>query len=279
MWPRAIILLFVGTISSICGYGTGAPKVNSVCLHRLPRHGVRSQMSHNPYIIRTVLTKAGGNYDITVNVTSTNGTTIKGFVVQLIPEVTELNLNHNRKPVGSFESNDDVQVMSCYSNSDTVTHTNNDDKDLVVIRGKIPIQSIHRKIIVHATLLQRFDIFWSEVTSDLAFQPDIDVEDSSVEWLKLVTNLTINYEAGPSQWEDDIKSRLNLGYYKMVNDWGHLRTKYIQGQLPFEDRFRKSTSQVKGESKTPNTGSKEAVVEEFLAGNFQLRESVLELFN
>ncbi|XP_033724703.1 uncharacterized protein LOC117314722 [Pecten maximus] len=275
MWRGVIVLVFWGTISGLNGYGTGAPKVSSVCLHRLPHHGVRSQTSPSPYAIKTIVTKAGGNYDITVNITSTNGSaTIRGFVVQLIPEVTKFDFNEYQKPIGNFEPNDDVQTLSCHSNGDTATHTNNGDKELVVIRGKIPIGSVHRKISIHATLLKRYDVYWSDVTSDVGIEPDTKVEDPSIEWLRLVTDLAISYEAGQDQWEEDIKSRLKLGYFKIVDDTGHLKTKYIGGQLPFKDQFRKSKNKVEEDPKAANTSFKETVVEEFLAGNFQLSESV-----
>ncbi|OWF42581.1 uncharacterized protein LOC110460876 [Mizuhopecten yessoensis] len=277
MWPGVIFLVLLGTTSGISGYGTGAPKVDSVCFNRLPRHGVTSQTADIPYVIRTIVTKAGGNYDITVNMTSTNGSAIKGFVVQMIPEMTELYFKDSRKPIGKFESNDDVQLLSCRSNSDTATHTNNDEKELVVIRGKIPVGGVHRKISIHATLVKRYDIFWNDVTSEVAVEPDILADDPSIEWLKLVTNLAVSYEAGQDQWEDGIKTRLKLGYYKMVDDWGHLKTKYIEEQLPFKDQFRRAEKVLDGEGKTANTSSKESIVEEFLTGSFRLKESVHDI--
>ncbi|XP_069115866.1 putative defense protein Hdd11 [Argopecten irradians] len=280
MWLGCVFLVLVGSISGITGYGTGARKGSSVCLHRLPRHGVRPQTSQCPYVIKTIVTKAAGNYDITVNMTSTNGSAaIKGFVVQLIPEVTKFDFKDTQNPIGKFESNDEVQILSCHSDGDTATHTNNGDKDLVVIRGKIPIGNVHRKILIRATLLQKYDVFWSEVTSDVEIQPDANIEDPSVEWLHLVTNVAKSYDADQDQWDDDIQSRLKLGYYAMVDDWGHLKTKYIEGQLPFKDQFPKTKNNKKHHVKATNESLKENVVEEFLAGNFQLVESVNGILN
>lgn len=85
-----------------------------------------------------------------------------------------------------------------------------------------------------------------------------------------------SYEAGHAQWEENIKTRLKLGYYKMVDDWGHLKTKYIGEQLPFKDHFRKSKIGFTNSHTATNMSSKE-IVDNFLLGDFTLSETVGDL--
>lgn len=62
---RVILPVLLGTNSVAIGYRAGAPRIDSVCLHRLPHHDVTSQTSESPYVIRTSVTKADGSYDVT----------------------------------------------------------------------------------------------------------------------------------------------------------------------------------------------------------------------
>ncbi|XP_063410302.1 putative defense protein 2 [Mytilus trossulus] len=228
-----LTFLFLLSNVSIClAYSTGAPKSKTVCSRRQPHHGVQPQITSSPYVILVNSTFPGYGDLIEVTVKANENARFRGFLIQALPENDKF-APKQTKPIGAFSNGG--KLINCFQDNDTVTHTNNQDKSSITLLFKMSATEVYKNFSFRATIVKDFRTFWTDVASAPISTPDAGPSPSE-DWTRTVIKTAESISKGKSEWDRNIEERLNLGYSKMFNSLGQLKTRNIFSNLPFTNR-------------------------------------------
>lgn len=159
---RLYYLLFL--FSSTQALQNGAP--TSACDSLRPFHGggIPPQTDISPY---TVFAKQTGDV-VQVSLGSSLGVPFQGFVIQ--------GRTPNGQVIGTFQlpGGTSGHTIDCSGAADTVTHTNPDEKDLLILIWVPPV-GYEGTVIFNATVVQHYNTFWVGIQS-----PRIQIQKRSI---------------------------------------------------------------------------------------------------
>ncbi|KAL3862059.1 hypothetical protein ACJMK2_008054 [Sinanodonta woodiana] len=218
----------------------GAPV--GTCDTFMPMHhtedgkGVEPQPEKNKPPIQILLNatsiKAGDTVE--VRISSKNNVSYRGFIVQL-QDVSK------GTPVGTIQPvSVGTHLLQCKSPGDTLTHSDPFDKVETVLHWKSPLFTNFPRIQVRATIVEKYDLIWTNVTSQtIVFKEDddsVDVKTLGKTWLKQVVS-TVKKLSDPIALEQEIEARFQKGFNGVVDKEGRFIVQYVLDILPFEDNY------------------------------------------
>ncbi|XP_041464950.1 uncharacterized protein LOC121415706 isoform X1 [Lytechinus variegatus] len=148
------------SVKSTSSYPTGAP--TTTCTSLTPGHGSTPQTSPSPFLITPQFRNYGPSTPMQVNLTSTNGTPFKGFMVQARVVGTHT-------PVGIFSDTSSVgQRIDCSSTfANTLTHIDRNPKTLVTAVWTGPSNADGENIEFVGTFVQDLNTYWTFIRSSV----------------------------------------------------------------------------------------------------------------
>nr|XP_054763175.1 sushi, nidogen and EGF-like domain-containing protein 1 [Lytechinus pictus] len=166
-----LLLLLLSSLTSLCcvclllgkgteAYPTGAPPF--ACLDMLPvGHGTDGQTTSSPYSISVDVSSYSPGGLVTVRISGDES--LRGLLIQARPVGTP-------PPFGTWtDYPDNFQTINCFSTGDSLTHTENSDKnpaDMTFV-WQAPSAGGVGDIHFVATFVQERTIFWLDVTSSI----------------------------------------------------------------------------------------------------------------
>ncbi|XP_070553458.1 putative defense protein 3 [Ptychodera flava] len=166
----AYLLILTWHIYQVAGYGSGAP--NTACTSMRPGHtGVSPQSSStNPFTVTASSTTYSPGQTITVTIT---GSSFRGMLLQARqPGQTT--------PIGVFSNRpSNTKLKTCSSNSDSVTHSNTNQKSSGSTFTWTAPQTGVGNIEFVATLARSFSEYWMDVKSAELTEPSESTTSSS----------------------------------------------------------------------------------------------------
>ncbi|CAG2257937.1 unnamed protein product [Mytilus edulis] len=270
---------FLSNVSICLAYSTGAPKSKTVCSRRQPHHGVQPQITSSPYVILVNTTFPGYGDLIEVTVEAKENSRFRGFLIQALPENDKF-VQTDTKPIGSFSSGG--KFINCFQDNDTVTHTNNQDKSSIKLIFKMSTSEVYKNFSFRATIVKDFRTFWTDVASAPISSPDTGPSPSE-DWTRTVIKTAESISKGKTEWDRNIEERLNLGYSRMFNSLGQLKTRNIFSNLPFtnrnNDHKESDTNSLYESDKKLNTLSSDLLTKELLQGDVNSAVFLAKKFN
>ncbi|XP_052102816.1 putative defense protein 2 [Mytilus californianus] len=271
-------LFLLSNVSFCLAYSTGAPKSKYVCSRRQPHHGVQPQITSSPFVILVNTTFPGYGDLIEVTVKARENTKFRGFLIQALPENDKFVLKET-KPIGAFSSGG--KLINCFLDNDTVTHNNNQDKSSIKLLFKMSTSEVYKNFSFSATVVKDFRTFWTDVTSAPISSPDAGPSPSE-DWTRTVIKTADSISKGKTEWDRNIDERLKLGYSRMFNSLGQLKTRSIFNNLPFSNRNhgnKESDRNSLYESDKKLDMSSDLLTKELLQGNVNSAVFLAKKFN
>ncbi|XP_077309183.1 putative ferric-chelate reductase 1 [Lithobates pipiens] len=141
-------------------YAYPGGKVEASCSTMIPGHGQSAQTTFAPYSLTLKSTNYTGILAFLVTLSKEqNGSDYKGFMIQA-------RAPNGNTSLGTFVvNNSDIQTLTCSSPASAVSHTSRDLKSSVQAIWIPP--KTKTDIQFRATVLTSFNIFWTNVRSDV----------------------------------------------------------------------------------------------------------------
>lgn len=158
----ATIALLSITTTCVLARSGGAPV--EACERLLPQHVLTSpQKDTPPYELSTVEEVVGQSWLITIR-----GVTPEFVFKGLIIQARDADEPDNYTSFGSFSlvggAENDLQTVTCLSDNDTATHTNNNEKEAIQLRWTKPDTGSGR-VVFSYTVAAAYNKYWGVIRS------------------------------------------------------------------------------------------------------------------
>lgn len=161
MLVKFLVLCAFATVAY--GYSSGAPLSPEICETLTPKHPADPQTGPAPYIVETDSSTVAPGAIVNVNISSTDGTPFKGFIVQ----GRNADYEKETKPQGQFavdSTKEEIQSLGCGGQKDSsVTHSSGEEKLQVSVRWVAP--QVKGTYVILATIVQSGKVFWVRLPS------------------------------------------------------------------------------------------------------------------
>ncbi|KAK3592592.1 hypothetical protein CHS0354_001759 [Potamilus streckersoni] len=243
MQRLGLTILSMGLLSLIprsSSFPDGAPV--GTCDTFMPMHhtkdgkrvGPQPEKNKPPIQILLNATSIKAGDTVEVSIKSNDNASYKGFILQ-VQDVNKGTSVGTIQPVSVG-----THILQCKSPGDTLTHSDPFDKTETVLYWKSPLFTNFPRIQVRATIVEKYDLIWTNVTSQtIAFIEDddsVDTKTLGMKWLKQVVS-TVEKLSDPIALEQEIEARFQKGFNGVVDKEGRFIVQYVLDILPFEDNY------------------------------------------